>query len=158
MSSLNALKVAVEVATRQRDAARQALQDTLRIQQAGRAQLDQLSGYAQETQHRWGLRADTTVQPEVMYHHYQFMDRLEHAIGLQTGVVGDQAQRVELARRALLDSELRLASLQKVVERKQHELAVAQMRREQKQTDERAALRLASGTATANFGPFGQEH
>ena len=154
MSSLNALKVAVEVATRQRDAARQALQDTLRIQQAGQAQLDQLASYAQETQPRWGLNAGTVVQPEVMFHHYQFMDRLEHAIGLQTGAVGEQAQRVERARRALLDTELRLASLQKVVERKQHEQAVAQMRREQKQTDERAALRLA-----ANHRPLlGQEH
>lgn len=153
MSSLNALQVAVEVASRKRDEARQALQDMLRIQQAGQAQLDQLGGYADETRHRWGLRADACVQPEVMYHHYQFMDRLDHAIGLQTGIVGEQAVRVEAARRALLDAELRLASLKKVVERRRQELAVAQMRREQKQTDERAALRFGGGINR----PLGQE-
>lgn len=153
MSSLNALQVAVEVASRKRDEARQALQDLLRIQQAGRAQLEQLAGYANDTRHRWGLRADAIVQPEVMFHHYQFLDRLEHAIGLQTGVVGDQAQRAELAQRALLDAELRLASLKKVVERRQQELALAQRRKEQKETDERAGQRFGA----AQRSPLGQE-
>lgn len=52
-------------------------------------------------------------------------------------------QRVEKARQTLLAAELRLQSLQKLVERKQQEQALAQMRREQKQTDERASLRLS---------------
>lgn len=151
MSSLNALNVAVEAAARKRDAARQVLQDMQRVAQAGEAQLEQLSGYAQETQGRWGMQADSTVKPEVMYHHYQFIGKLEHAIGLQSGVVQEQARRVEQARQALLEAELRLTSLRKVVERKQHELAIAQMRREQKQTDERASLRLAA--ANQGIGP-----
>ena len=46
MSSLNSLAVAVEVASRKRDDARQALQDMLAAQQAARAQLDQLEDYA----------------------------------------------------------------------------------------------------------------
>ena len=49
MSSLNSLAVAVEVASRKRDDARQALQDMLAAQQAARAQLDQLEDYARET-------------------------------------------------------------------------------------------------------------
>lgn len=151
MSSLNALNVAVEAAARKRDAARQVLQDMQRVAQAGQAQLEQLGGYAQETQNRWGMQADSTVKPEVMYHHYQFIGKLEHAIGLQSGVVQEQARRVEQARQALLEAELRLTSLRKVVERKQHELAIAQMRREQKQTDERASLRLAA--ANQGIGP-----
>ena len=91
------------------------------------------------------------MQPVVLQHHHQFMGRLEHAIGLQSGVVQEQARRVEQARQALLQAELRLTSLRKVVERKQHELAIAQMRREQKQTDERASLRLA--VANRGMGP-----
>ena len=140
MSSLNALSVAVEVAERQRDEARKVLQDTLAAQQAARAQLDQLKSYARETEARWGVKADTAMKPEVMYHHYQFMNRLGHAAGIQTGVVGDHAHRVEAARQALLQAELRLASLRKVVDKRRQELELAQMRREQKQTDERAAL------------------
>ena len=147
MSTLNALTVAVEVASRKRDEARRLLQDAQGAQQAAQDQLNQLQGYARETEGRWGMRADAAVQPEVMFHHYQFMDRLGHAVGLQTGVVGDHASRVQDATRTLLDAELRLASLRKVLERRQAELALAQQRREQKATDERAALRLAGVAA-----------
>jgi flagellar FliJ protein len=142
MSSLNALQVAIDVAARRRDEALQALMQQQRMQQAGQAQLDQLSLYADQTQQRWGARADTLVQPEVMRHHYQFMGRLDEAIGMQGSVVHNQGVRVELARKALLDAELRLASLKKLVERKQKELAQLQMQREQKQTDERAAMQF----------------
>ena len=147
MSTLNALTVAVEVASRKRDEARRLLQDAQGAQQAAQDQLNQLQGYARETEGRWGMRADAAVQPEVMFHHYQFMDRLGHAVGLQTGVVGDHASRVQDATRTLLDAELRLASLRKVLERRQAELALRQQRREQKATDERAALRLAGVAA-----------
>lgn len=140
MSNLKSLMVAVEVATRKRDDARKVLQDTQAAQQAACDQLGQLEGYARETEARWGMKADTAVQPEVMYHHYQFMDRLGHASLLQKGVVDDQAQRVDLARRSLLETELRLASLRKAMEKRRHDWEQQQIRKDQKQTDERAAL------------------
>lgn len=154
MSSLNSLAVAVDVASRKRDAARKVLQDALAAQQAARAQLDQLEDYARETESRWGMKADTAMQPEVMYHHYQFMNRLGHAASIQAGVVGDQAGRVESAQRALLEAELRLTSLRKVVDKRRHDLELQQMRRDQKQTDERAALQYR----TASQRPQGQEY
>ncbi len=145
MSSLKAFEVAVELAERRRDAARQALKNVQDARHAAQAQLEQLTGYAAETQSRWGMKADSAMQPEVMYHHYQFMGRLDHAIGLQTGVVSGQDVRVDKARQALLEAELRLASLRKVLERRRAEVALQQQRREQKQTDERAALRAGRG-------------
>ncbi|MBV2218634.1 MAG: flagellar export protein FliJ [Diaphorobacter sp.] len=145
MSSLKAFEVAVELAERRRDAARQALKNVQDARLAAQAQLEQLTGYAAETQGRWGMKADSAMQPEVMYHHYQFMGRLDHAIGLQTGVVSGQDVRVDKARQALLEAELRLASLRKVLERRRAEVALQQQRREQKQTDERAALRAGRG-------------
>ena len=144
MPGLNALAVAVEAATRKRDDARRALQDTQAAQQAARSQLDQLEDYARETQARWGMKADTAVKPEVMFHHYHFMDRLGYAAGVQTGVVGEHGNRVEAARGALLAAELRLASLKKVVEKRRHDQERAEMRRDQKQTDERASLQYRS--------------
>ncbi|WP_298207786.1 flagellar export protein FliJ [Acidovorax sp.] len=154
MSSLNSLAVAVDVALRKRDAARKVLQDALAAQQAARAQLDQLEDYARETESRWGMKADTAMQPEVMYHHYQFMNRLGHAASIQTGVVGDQAGRVEGAQRALLEAELRLTSLRKVVDKRRQDQELQQMRREQKQTDERAAMQYRN----AGQGSQGQEY
>lgn len=145
MSSLKAFEVAVELAERRRDAARQALKNVQDARHAAQAQLEQLTGYAAETQGRWGMKADSAMQPEVMYHHYQFMGRLDHAIGLQTDVVSGQDVRVDKARQALLEAELRLASLRKVLERRRAEVALQQQRREQKQTDERAAWRAGRG-------------
>lgn len=154
MSTLNALTVAVEVASRKRDEARRLLQDAQGAQQAAQDQLNQLQGYARETEGRWGMRADAAVQPEVMFHHYQFMDRLGHAVGLQTGVVSDHASRVQGATCTLLEAELRLASLRKVVEKRQQDHERQQMRREQKQTDERASIQVRN----AINGPPGQEY
>jgi len=144
MSALNAFVVAVELAERQRDAARQALANVQGARQSAQAQLQQLTGYAAETQDRWGLKAGAAVQPEVMHHHYHFMGRLDHAIGLQKQALSGQDQRVVQARQALLQAELRLASLRKVLERRRAELAQQQQRREQKQTDERASQRAAA--------------
>lgn len=142
MSSLNALNVAIEAAERKRDAARTAMQERQRAQQAAQAQMDQLQGYVLEMQARWGAQEGLAVQPEVMHHQYQFMERLQHAIGLQTRVVADQEIRLETARQALLAAELRVTSLQKVVQTRKRDLELSQMRREQKETDERAAIQF----------------
>lgn len=144
MTNFGALGVAIEAATRKRDAARKLLLDALAAQATGQAQLNQLKSYAQEMDARWGMQSDRMVKPEVMFHHYQFMNRLGHAVGLQTGVMGQHAARVETARRQLLEAELRLNSLSRVVEMRQREQDLAAQRREQKQTDERAALRFRS--------------
>ena len=144
MTKPNALSVAVEMATRQRDEARRVLQHAQGAQRAAQDQLQVLQGYAQETESRWGMRAQATVAPEVMFHHYHFMGRLDHAAGLQSGVVDDHAQRVALAQQQLRDAEVRLASLRKLLEKRQMEALQAQARRDQKMTDERAALRHLS--------------
>jgi flagellar FliJ protein len=99
MSSLNALMVAIDAASRKRDEARQAVQERQRAQQAAQAQMDQLQNYVQEMQARWGVQENQSVQPEVMFHQYQFMDRLQHAIGLQTRVLADLAIRLEAAQK-----------------------------------------------------------
>lgn len=144
MTKPNALSVAVEMATRQRDEARRVLQHAQGAQRAAQDQLQVLQSYAQETESRWGMRAQATVAPEVMFHHYHFMGRLDHAAGLQSGVVDDHAQRVALAQQQLRDAEVRLASLRKLLEKRQMEALQAQARRDQKMTDERAALRHRS--------------
>ena len=140
MSSLNALNVAIEAAERKRDAARTAMLERQSARQAAQAQMDQLQGYTAEMQARWGAQEGLAVQPEVMHHQYQFMERLQHAIGLQTRVVADQDIRLETARQALLAAELRVTSLQKVVQVRKRDMTLVHMRRDQKETDERAAM------------------
>ncbi|MCT9812628.1 flagellar export protein FliJ [Acidovorax sp. Be4] len=151
MSSLNALMVAIEAAMRKRDEARQALQVRVRARQAAQEQMDQLQDYAEQMQQRWGAHENQAVQPEVMYHQYQFMERLSHAAGLQTKVIQDQSIRLEAAQKALMACELRLTSLEKVVAARRRDIALAQTRREQKQTDERAALQFIGRTFGMQF-------
>lgn len=138
--TLHALRIAIDMAERERDAARQGLQGALSAQQAAQAQLDQLQSYAQETETRWGPRADARLQPQVLQHHYQFMGRLQHAAGLQTQVLQNHAARVQQAQDQLLKAEQRLLSLRKLLSNKEREQQQLQVRREQKQTDERAML------------------
>ena len=145
MSALNALMVAIELATRKRDEARQLLRQRQQSLAAAQEQMQQLQSYQAEMQQRWGGHEGAQLKPEVMYHH-QFMQRLQHAIELQTKVLRDQELRLQAAQQALMNTELRLTSLQKVVQMRRKDMALAQQRREQKQTDERAALQFIGRT------------
>lgn len=151
MSSLNALMIAIEMAVRKRDDARQALRERQHAFDAAKSQMEQLENYAAEMQQRWGATEGASLKPEVMVHHRQFMERLEHAINLQTRVIADQSIRLEAAQKALMAAELRLTSLNKVVETRRRDIELAQMRREQKQTDERAALQFIGRTFGMQF-------
>ena len=112
MSSLNALNVAIEAAERKRDAARTAMLERQSARQAAQAQMDQARLYSRDAG-PLGRTGGLGRAARVMHHQYQFMERLQHAIGLQTRVVADQDIRLETARQALLAAELRVTSLQK---------------------------------------------
>ncbi len=139
MSTLQTLLLAVDLAVRKRDAAAQELTQSEQAMAAAQGQMQQLEGYAQETETRWTVHGQISTTPELMRHHYQFMDRLSHAMALQQHVLRDRAARVEVSRAGVLQAELRLASLKKVCEKKRLDMAREQIRREQREVDEMAA-------------------
>jgi len=138
----NTLQIAVEMTARQRDGARHALRDARASAAAAGEQMEQLQTYASETEARWGMRSGAHVMPEVLFHHRHFMGQLGHAMEMQTKVLEEHARRIADGESALLAAELRLATLKKLVAKRQREWALAEQRREQKQTDERAQLAL----------------
>ena len=140
MSILNSLSLAIDLATRKRDQAMTLLQQFQRMHDASLDQMAQLEGYAAETELKWTAVAQVGSTPELMGHHYQFMDRLHHAISLQKEVVSGAVQKVEASRRLTMESELRLASLRLALKKKQASIALLNDRHEQKQMDEFAAL------------------
>ena len=147
MHSLNAFQTAVSLATRERDAAAQRLASARQSWLAAQVQLDQLQSYAGETEARWAQQA-LRCTPEIMGHHYQFMERLNHAIRLQTGVVAQQADAVKLVADRLRLAETRREGLLQVHAKRVAEQRRVLDRREQKASDERAALqysRLGAG-------------
>lgn len=141
MSAVSSVLLAIDVATRKRD---QAMQDLMQAQNKlayAQGQMEQLQTYGVETEARWLSVAQTSTTPELMRHHYQFMDRLTHAIGLQQDVLANTLDKTNDAKKLVLEAEFRLTSLKQVLKKKQANLAVCQNRREQKQTDEFAASR-----------------
>jgi flagellar FliJ protein len=149
MSQLKSILLAIELATRRRDEAAKALASTKRTQGYSLGQMEQLQGYAKDTDDR-----STTVvlSAELIRHHYQFVERLQQAIGLQTGVLDNSKRQVEQAEKVLLEAEFRLAGLNHVLKTRQVALQLIQKRREQRITDEFASMQHARTAAQALSG------
>jgi flagellar FliJ protein len=139
MAALKSITLAIDLATVKRDQAMAQLKKTLQAQAFAQSQMDQLQQYSQETELRWMQNAQKSTTPELMHHHYQFMERLNQAIAMQDGVLVNTGQRVEAAKQVVLQTEFRLASLKQVLASRQADMAKALERREQKQMDEFAA-------------------
>lgn len=148
MSALKSLALAIELATRKRDAADQALMQARRAVQHAQDQLEQLQSYAGESEARWATANAATVSAEIMQHQQHFMQRLRHAIGLQDGVLADLQRQAEAARQRRLQEEVRLAALEQLLKKKVAERSRLAARREQKQMDDLAALKYARAAAT----------
>jgi flagellar FliJ protein len=138
MAETNGMALAIELATGKRDALAQRLGQVRQQWVGAQLQLDQLESYAQETTARWGAQPGRCA-PEIMRHHYQFMERLVHAIRLQTGVVAEHAGNVSREAQGVREAEARLEALRQLHAQRERELLLARLRREQKQSDELAA-------------------
>jgi flagellar protein FliJ len=154
MSSLRTLELAVDLALRRRDAGVQALAQAEQVLAAAHDQMGQLENYARDTENRWTVRGQISTTPEIMRHHYQFMDRLNQAMELQKSVLRDRGALVEATRAELLQAEVRLASLKKVCEKRRAVLVREQDRREQRDNDELAATQHRKHTADTHRGDF----
>jgi len=146
VSALKSFMLAIELATRQRDQAMQVLSQLTKVHLFAQIQMNQLETYAAETESRWAAAAKNSTSRELLQHHYQFMGRLHHAIGLQKGTLDNEDRKVALAKQRVLDAEFRLLGLNQVLKKKQTDLAALQARREQKQMDEFAAMRSSQLT------------
>lgn len=139
MSAFKSIHLAVEMASRQRDQVQKALVQVQRSRLFALDQMDQLEKYAVDTEARWLVSAQRGASPEMMRHHYQFMDRLRQAIALQFKVMADVDRQLEAARQQVLQAEFRVMSLKHMLAKKQAGVVAMNARREQKQMDEFAS-------------------
>jgi flagellar FliJ protein len=141
----DSLATMLELAARQRDIERAALMQAEGASNRALAQLDRLTAYQAEYRTRTPGLAGLAAPIELLRCHQGFMGRLDQALLQQREAV--QAADTELRRRRqqLQQAELRVASVQKLIERRQAERARAEARREQRQTDESAMLRHRHG-------------
>ncbi len=155
MAAMNGLDLALSQALERRDAAALVVAQVRQVWVNGRVQLDQLESYALECTDRWAAQQSNCI-PEIMRHHYQFMARLTHAIGLQNGIVAEQRRAVDRETALLREAEARLESLRQLNAARLRSLQQALDRREQRQSDEQAAMqyrrRREQADANTNFG------
>ena len=152
MSELKSVQLAIELATRDRDELAKIVARVERNLVFGHNQMAQLEGYAAETDSRWLSSASRQLSQELIRHHYQFMDRLQQAIALQSSTIANTERQLEQGKGNLLRAEFRLFGLNQVLKSRQAALSRAEQRREQRQTDEFAAMQYARNRAQPMSG------
>jgi len=152
MSNLSAITLAIELATRHRDEAAKSVALALKRVRFAEEQMQQLRSYAGDTDARWLGAPAGMLSSELIKHHYQFVDRLHHAIGLQAVAIADANVQVDRARRTLVETEVRLAGLKQVLNTRKAAIVLIQQRREQRNTDEFASLAFSRRAARLSQG------
>lgn len=139
MNTLEPLLALLSQTERERDAALAESQRCTQAHGAAQSQADQLVAYRRDYEQRYAEKFKQEGGMELLHVYRSFMDRLNVAVDQQQRVAQHTHLKAEQARAALIEQEVRVASVRKLIERRQHEARLAADRRDQKQTDEFAA-------------------
>ncbi len=150
MPTMQALLQLLDHERRGRDAARLSLRDAEGSADHADAQARALDGYRSETAERWSARFRQPGSAALLQCYQGFMQRLEQALAQQREVAQLAHERLEQARRALLDNERRVASVEKLIERREQREQHRAERREQTHSDE---IALAAHARRHNAPP-----
>jgi flagellar FliJ protein len=142
VSDLRPLELAADMAKRQRDEVARRVAQRQAQRQSATLQLQQLQAYVVETENKWIARTMAS-DAAVMHHHYQFLEKLQHAIGYQERVIQTHASQIAQAQSALVEAEHKLKRFQHVLDTRKSTIADKRMRQEQKQMDEMASRMAA---------------
>jgi flagellar protein FliJ len=120
------------------DQAQVALRRAGEAAEQARLQHQQLLACRADYEARWSAQFRQGGTMDILLHYRSFMQRLDQALQMQARQAAMAEARMAQARHELLDSERRVASVRKLLERRRAELAHAGRQREQKQNDELA--------------------
>jgi flagellar FliJ protein len=138
MPTLQALIQLLDHERRARDEALQALSHAEGTAGQAEAQAQALNTYRSDYVERWSARFREPGSVALMQCYQGFMQRLEQAIVQQRHAQAQAKLRVDQARGALVDNQRRVASVEKLIERRQQQEQRLVARREQVRTDETA--------------------
>jgi flagellar protein FliJ len=139
MNDLQPLMALLGQTESERDAALASHQRAQTAHQAAVAQATQLIEYRREYEQRWGQRFSSAGHIELVQSYHGFMTRLTQAVDHQQRVAEQASAQLDRAGAALVEQEMRCASVRKLIERRVQELERSSERREQRQLDELAA-------------------
>jgi len=135
-ASLSPLVTLLGQAERERDDAVAMARRVEAAHQSAIAQAEQLAAYRGDYEARYRETFSRKAGIEQLQTYQGFMNRLSLAVDQQRQIVAQAERRVEIARQAVREQEMRVASVRKLIERRMAELRLAADRREQKQMDE----------------------
>jgi flagellar FliJ protein len=137
-ASLDALNLLLDRASQERDRLAGELRRGEEVLQRHRRQGEQLGAYRAEYTQRWSAQFGRGGAIEIVHCYQSFMQRLDEALAQQQRQVSAAERGVAAVREALVQAEIRVASVKKLIERRLAEQARQQARRDQRQTDEMA--------------------
>ena len=152
MSELKSVLLAIEHASLQRDKLASASARVERSLGFARDQMAQLKNYAADIDVRWMASTSKSLSVELVRHQYQFTERLQQAITLQTSVIANVEAQLQQAKAHVTQAEIRLAGLNQILKTRKAGLLQIQNRREQRQTDEFAAMLITRNRARPMSG------
>lgn len=156
-ASLDTLQLLLDRATEERDRLVAELRRGEQVAARARLQGEQLTTYRSEYLQRWSAQFGRGGAIEIVHCYQSFMQRLDEARAQQQHHIDAATQGVAAVRQALLQAETRMASVNKLMERRRAEMQRADERRDQRLTDETAQqlarLRPRQDKATPHARP-----
>src|SRR6201996_71530 len=143
MKRLALLKTLLEREQKRRDEQMAAVRNAVANAEAQQQQADGLHGYRSEYCAKWSAQFQRAATIEILRSYHGFLSRLDQAISQQTSVVEHAHRMVEAQRQRLVEREIRVATVERLIKRREAMLAKGADRRDQKNLDE-MAQRLVS--------------
>jgi flagellar FliJ protein len=141
MKRLQLLQMLLERECKRRDEVQSILRAAHANLDAQQQQADGLKTYRSEYCAKWSANFQQAAQMEILRSYHGFLARLDQAITQQANVIGHAQRAVDAAKQRLLEKEIRVKTVERLIERRKALLARVVDRREQKNLDEMAARR-----------------
>ena len=136
MNRIPLLQTLQERERERRDQALLQWREAQRQAEAAQEQADALVTYRSEYRKRWAAQFAKAAPIEIVRCYQGFIERLEQAIVAQQGQVQGSADRLEAALKRLRHREMKLATVRRLIERRELALALVAQRLDQKACDE----------------------
>jgi len=150
MKRLALLQTLLERESQRRDEAQAAVRAAHANVEAQQQQADGLTTYRTDYCKKWSAQFQQAASMEILRSYTGFLARLDQAITQQQAVVAHAQRGVDAARQRLLEREIRVATVERLIKRRRELLAKVADRRDQKNLDE-LAQRLSASRAHVGF-------
>ena len=150
MKRLALLKTLLEREQKRRDEQMAAVRTAVANAEAQQQQSEGLATYRTEYCRKWSAQFQQAATIEILRSYQGFLSRLDQAITQQQSVLEHAHRMVAAHRQRLVEREIRVATVERLIQRREAMLAKVADRRDQKNLDE-LAQRLATTRAHAGF-------